>query len=423
MDDVENPWDCGHKRNKIPTKIKVTPQERFVEKLKRNRSASGSEYVLCPVKSNIHSNVVLNKTNIKSICTESSQNFNQNENVYEPKSVCTKSQKSVGGILPMSVMTAPVKLVNNNYGNDMNFCIKRKKEQTSVFRCGSFLHPKVDNLIFSGSVGEFKANDFEQKKIESVPDVDYSLITANNNTSVSIDDKHDYIQSVLEVEADSALIMNAETKHKMASRLVFEKSINTKRTSVTLPTKNYLKLNLKKKVFSRKGSLRQKMLKRNFYKAKFKKKFGPSNSDSYRRDTCFKCGAVGHWSNKCPLTIAKPDLNCSNDKINPSHIIKLQNADIRELDIVELDTCYLQPTGDEHLLVCDNKSDFKNKYDINFLSDQADLYLNQIGFKCFRPGQKLTILRILLGRSTLCIMPTASGKSLCYQIPALICQV
>jgi ATP-dependent DNA helicase RecQ len=41
------------------------------------------------------------------------------------------------------------------------------------------------------------------------------------------------------------------------------------------------------------------------------------------------------------------------------------------------------------------------------------------GIREFRPGQELTIRNVLDGVSTLAIMPTGGGKSLCYQLPAL----
>lgn len=41
------------------------------------------------------------------------------------------------------------------------------------------------------------------------------------------------------------------------------------------------------------------------------------------------------------------------------------------------------------------------------------------GFESLRPGQAEVIVRLLSGRSSLAIFPTGSGKSLCYQLPAL----
>jgi ATP-dependent DNA helicase RecQ len=42
------------------------------------------------------------------------------------------------------------------------------------------------------------------------------------------------------------------------------------------------------------------------------------------------------------------------------------------------------------------------------------------GFDSFKPGQEEVIRAVLEGRDTLAVMPTGGGKSLCYQVPALM---
>jgi len=44
----------------------------------------------------------------------------------------------------------------------------------------------------------------------------------------------------------------------------------------------------------------------------------------------------------------------------------------------------------------------------------------RFGFPDFRPGQRRAVRAALAGRSALVVLPTGGGKSLCYQIPALV---
>ncbi|MBU0650309.1 DNA helicase RecQ, partial [bacterium] len=53
--------------------------------------------------------------------------------------------------------------------------------------------------------------------------------------------------------------------------------------------------------------------------------------------------------------------------------------------------------------------------------NQARKILKDVfGYDEFRPMQEDVIINVLFGKDTLAVMPTGSGKSLCYQIPALI---
>jgi len=44
----------------------------------------------------------------------------------------------------------------------------------------------------------------------------------------------------------------------------------------------------------------------------------------------------------------------------------------------------------------------------------------RFGFDAFRPGQEQVVDALLAGRSALAVFPTGAGKSLCYQLPALL---
>jgi ATP-dependent DNA helicase RecQ len=52
--------------------------------------------------------------------------------------------------------------------------------------------------------------------------------------------------------------------------------------------------------------------------------------------------------------------------------------------------------------------------------DKYDILKNHFGYTAFRPGQDEVIEAILAGQDVLAVMPTGAGKSLCYQIPALL---
>ncbi len=58
---------------------------------------------------------------------------------------------------------------------------------------------------------------------------------------------------------------------------------------------------------------------------------------------------------------------------------------------------------------------------MNASADARRRVLKQVfGFDSFRPGQEAAMDALLAGRHVLTVMPTGAGKSLCYQVPALV---
>jgi ATP-dependent DNA helicase RecQ len=54
------------------------------------------------------------------------------------------------------------------------------------------------------------------------------------------------------------------------------------------------------------------------------------------------------------------------------------------------------------------------------MSDAEKILKQTFGYDGFRPGQRDVVDAVVAGRNVLAVMPTGSGKSMCYQIPALM---
>ena len=54
------------------------------------------------------------------------------------------------------------------------------------------------------------------------------------------------------------------------------------------------------------------------------------------------------------------------------------------------------------------------------MATAQDILKQYFGYDSFRPGQDELVQSILAGRDTLGIMPTGAGKSICYQVPAML---
>jgi len=57
------------------------------------------------------------------------------------------------------------------------------------------------------------------------------------------------------------------------------------------------------------------------------------------------------------------------------------------------------------------------------MTDPLDAELQRhFGWSAFRPGQRPVVEALLAGQDCLAVMPTGAGKSLCFQLPALVRQ-
>ena len=50
----------------------------------------------------------------------------------------------------------------------------------------------------------------------------------------------------------------------------------------------------------------------------------------------------------------------------------------------------------------------------------TEILRDYFGYDSFRTGQENVISNVLSGEDTLCVMPTGGGKSICFQVPALV---
>lgn len=198
---------------------------------------------------------------------------------------------------------------------------------------------------------------------------------------------------------------------------------------------NFVKINIEKKVFVRgKKSMNFSKYKKQQWKDKKALHAGMEFPESGKM-ACFKCGQSGHMARYCTahrgdtlLPLESYDENDMPTLEDMQEIVAKESSSQSITEQLCKSTFEPSPIPDFFFKMLGESAETGNSADVkpiysNYKQDTPpELHeaLEKFGHDRFRPGQEEAVMRILSGMSTLLILSTGGGKSLCYQLPAYI---
>ncbi|XP_014783451.1 ATP-dependent DNA helicase Q4 [Octopus bimaculoides] len=306
-----------------------------------------------------------------------------------------------------------------------------------------------------------ESNKAKRRKISVDTALNTSMSCSNNGETTSVKDSGPY--SVCDKDCFSSTEISKEKIPRLQesvecssssgtndSTLKPVKSSNTKQTKKTFAapkmsqinkSENFVRLNMKVKRFSKKG---QGTKGAKFKRLEWKRKMRAKQKSYGER--CFRCGENGHWAKNCKnVPNSQRNKNIQHEQTNAEY----SSSSVLEEDYLTLSQAVSISKG-ESLSSCVEQDELEiersvvrdpyemfNKFiayrkstepylvpnDDGTLPDiPGEVYtaLQKFGFSEFKDGQSQAIMRTLCGLSTLVILSTGGGKSLCYQLPAYL---
>ncbi|XP_030076796.1 ATP-dependent DNA helicase Q4 [Microcaecilia unicolor] len=215
---------------------------------------------------------------------------------------------------------------------------------------------------------------------------------------------------------------------------------------------NYVRINLKKRSHVKGYALHGNRLRKQVWKQKWQKKgelFGGGGRQfNQGSDACFRCGGIGHWASRCkgrgpppcvPMQLEETVGATEEEEKTPLPTLEEVAQTIKTELRPYLTHGACENSNEEQKLAVEEYFPLRPVYEPPVAPPPMEpLYqlaengkpidttaevrraLSELGYHSFRAGQEMAIMRILSGLSTLVVLSTGMGKSLCYQLPAYL---